>query len=107
MKKHALPRKRYDLSSLHLILSTGSPLLPYQYDYVYQAIHPTVRLNSISGGTDIVSCFVLGNPLLPIYRGEIQCAALGLDVQVFNETGQACIDQKGELVCKNPFLPCR
>lgn len=97
------PLQKHDLSRIHTLLSTGSPLPGQGYDYVYANISPTAALQSISGGTDIISCFVLGCPLLPVYRGEIQCAGLGMDVAIFNETGQAVIGQKGELVCKQSF----
>ena len=97
------PKKTNHLSSLTQILTTGSPLLPESFDYVYQKIKPTVQLSSISGGSDIVSCFALGNPLLPVYRGELQCIGLGMNVKVFNEQGQAIIAEKGELVCSAPF----
>jgi acetoacetyl-CoA synthetase len=102
-KAELKPNTKYDLSALKLILSTGSPLLPSQFDFVYQHINSDLQLSSISGGTDIVSCFVLGNPMLPVYQGEIQCAGLGMDVQVYNDNGQPVIEQKGELVCTRPF----
>jgi acetoacetyl-CoA synthetase len=76
------------------------------YDYIYQHIKPDVLVNSISGGTDIVSCFALGNPLLPVHRGELQCLGLGMDVAVFNENGESVEDEKGELVCRQPFPSC-
>ncbi|QQS53073.1 MAG: acetoacetate--CoA ligase [Candidatus Competibacteraceae bacterium] len=99
------PRRDYDLSPLRAILSTGSPLVPERFDSVYAEIKPDVQLASISGGTDIVSCFVLGNPTLPVWRGEIQCKGLGLAVEVWNDRGQSIREQKGELVCTRPF-PC-
>jgi acetoacetyl-CoA synthetase len=86
-----------------VLLSTGSPLLPEQFQWLYQAVKKEMHLTSISGGTDIVSCFVLGNPLLPVYSGEIQCKGLGMDVQVVDEAGAALVGQAGELVCKNAF----
>lgn len=89
--------------SLRCILSTGSPLLPKNYDFVYQSIKPQVQLCSISGGTDILSCFALGNPLLPIYRGELQCIGLGMNVHIFDEQGLEIVEQPGELVCTTPF----
>ena len=95
-----------DLSSLETILSTGSPLLPEQFDYVYNNIKEDVHLASISGGTDIISCFVLGNPMESVRRGEIQCAGLGMDVDCFDENGNSVRDVKGELVCKTPFPNC-
>jgi len=94
---------RLELSSVRLITSTGSPLSHEGFDYVYDAIFPTAQLASISGGTDIVSCFVLGNPISPVYRGEIQGPGLGLDVDVFDDNGKPMAAGKGELVCKTPF----
>lgn len=102
-KANLQPNTQFNLDALQLILSTGSPLLPSQFDYVYQHVNSDLQLSSISGGTDIVSCFVLGNPMLPVYQGEIQCAGLGMDVQVYNDNGQPVIEQKGELVCTHPF----
>ncbi len=97
------PRLSHDLGSLRSILSTGSPLAPESFDYVYNHIKPDIQLASISGGTDIISCFALGNPILPVYKGELQCRGLGMDVDVFNESGQSVRSEKGELVCKSPF----
>ncbi|MGH8250656.1 MAG: acetoacetate--CoA ligase [Steroidobacteraceae bacterium] len=97
------PRERHGLAVLRTILSTGSPLAPEQYDFVADAIGPDVQLASISGGTDIVSCFALGNPLLPVYRGELQCRGLGMKVEVRNDAGQPVTGEKGELVCAAPF----
>jgi len=97
------PREQFDLSPLHAILSTGSPLLPESFDFVYRDIKQDVQLSSISGGTDIVSCFALGNPVLPVYEGELQCRGLGMAVDVFNENGQRVRGEKGELVCTKPF----
>jgi acetoacetyl-CoA synthetase len=94
--------KSHDLSSMRTMTSTGSPLAPESFDFVYESIHPDVHLASISGGTDIVSCFVGGNPMLPVWRGEIQCAALGMDVAVFDELGNPTRDA-GELVCRRAF----
>jgi acetoacetyl-CoA synthetase len=85
------------------LLSTGSPLAPEQYDFVADAVGADVQLASISGGTDIVSCFALGNPLLPVYRGELQCLGLGMKVEVWNDDGEPVIEEKGELVCTAPF----
>ncbi|CDZ77478.1 Acetyl-coenzyme A synthetase [Legionella massiliensis] len=99
------PGSQFGLKSLRAILSTGSPLLPQNYDFVYEQIKADVQLSSISGGTDIVSCFALGNPLLPVYRGELQCLGLGMAVAVFNEEGHAVYQEHGELVCTEPF-PC-
>lgn len=96
----------HDLSKLRTITSTGSPLVPESFDYVYSHIKQDVHLASISGGTDIVSCFVLGNPIRPVWRGEIQGAGLGMAMDVWNDEGKpADIGEKGELVCTKPF-PC-
>ena len=97
------PRRHCDLSHLRAMLSTGSPLAPESFDFVYEKIHPDLCLASISGGTDIVSCFVLGNPVAPVWRGEIQARGLGMRVEVFDETGRSVRGQKGELVCTAPF----
>ena len=97
------PRDTHDLSALRMLLSTGSPLVPEGFDYVMDAIKPDVHLASIAGGTDIVSCFVLGNPLLPVRRGEIQAAGLGMATQIWNHGGQPVVNEKGELVCVRPF----
>jgi acetoacetyl-CoA synthetase len=94
---------------LQTILSTGSPLGPESFDYVYSHVKADLMLASISGGTDIISCFVLGNPILPVRRGEIQCRGLGMAVDVFDEQGQPVRGEKGELVCTKPFpsMPLR
>lgn len=97
------PLKTHDLSSLRLLTSTGSPLSPEGFTFVYEGIKPDVHLASISGGTDIVSCFVLGIPALPVWRGEIQGPGLGMAVDVWDEDGQPVIGVKGELVCTKPF----
>ena len=97
------PRERHALVVLRTILSTGSPLAPEQYDFVAGAIGADVQLASISGGTDIVSCFALGNPLLPVYRGELQCRGLGMRVEVWDQSGRPVTGEKGELVCTAPF----
>ena len=102
-KKELFPRETHNLESLKMILSTGSALSVDCFDYVYQKIKPKVCLSSISGGTDIVSCFVLGSPMLPVYRGELQTRGLGLSVEVWNDKGESVIDQKGELVCIKTF----
>ena len=91
------------LATVRTILSTGSPLLPEHYDYVYGELHPSVQLASISGGTDIVSCFALGNPLLPVWRGELQCRGLGMAVEIFDDEGRSLVDEPGELVCTKAF----
>lgn len=95
--------KSIDLSSLETILSTGSPLLPEQFDYVYDHFKKDVLLGSISGGTDILGCFFLASPINPVYRGELQVRGLGMDVQAFNDNGQAIIEEEGELVCLKSF----
>ena len=101
--KELFPRETHNLESLKMILSTGSALSVDCFDYVYQKIKSKVCLSSISGGTDIVSCFVLGSPMLPVYRGELQTRGLGLSVEVWNDKGESVIDQKGELVCTKTF----
>ena len=97
------PGDEHDLNELEAILSTGSPLAVSGFEYVYAAIKADVQLSSVSGGTDIVSCFIAGNPMLPVYAGEIQCAALGMDVDVFDDNGKSLHGDEGELVCKTPF----
>ena len=97
------PGKTHDLTALRAMFSTGSPLSPEGFDWVYREIKQDILLASISGGTDIVSCFVLGNPLLPVWRGEIQCRGLGMAVDVFDDGGRPVRAQKGELVCTKPF----
>ena len=97
------PRQTHDLSSVRTLCSTGSPLVPEAFDFVYQNIKQDLCLSSISGGTDIISCFALGNPVLPVYRGELQCRGLGMQVEVWNDEGQPVRGEKGELVCTRPF----
>ncbi len=97
------PRKTHDLGALKAMLSTGSPLSPEGFDYVYRAVKRDLQLASISGGTDIISCFVLGNPIGPVWRGELQCRALGMKVEVFDDDGRPLRGEKGELVCTVPF----
>lgn len=99
------PINTHDLSSVRVIASTGSPLMPASFDYVYRSISKDVCLASISGGTDIISCFVLGNPTAPVYRGEIQTVGLGMAIEVWDEEGKPVIGEKGEMVCTKPF-PC-
>jgi acetoacetyl-CoA synthetase len=103
IKLKVTPRTTHKLPSLRAILSTGSPLLPESFDYVYAQVKADVCLSSISGGTDIVSCFVLGNPAGPVWRGEIQAKGLGMAVEVFNEQALPVRGEKGELVCTKPF----
>jgi acetoacetyl-CoA synthetase len=97
------PKQTHRLERLRAVLSTGSPLVAEGFDYVYRNVKDDVCLSSISGGTDIVSCFVLGNPVLPVWRGEIQCKGLGLAVEVFDDAGRPLAGEKGELVCTRPF----
>jgi acetoacetyl-CoA synthetase len=97
------PSAHHDLESLRAVLSTGSPLAPTSFDFVYRSIASDLQLASIAGGTDLISCFVLGNPMLPVYRGEIQCRGLGMDVRIFDTAGHEVLGQKGELVCASPF----
>ena len=97
------PMLSHDLSSLRTLCSTGSPLVPEAFDYVYAHIKKDLCLSSISGGTDIISCFALGNPVLPVHRGELQCRGLGMRVEVWNDQGEAVRGEKGELVCTAPF----
>ena len=102
-KAELTPKKSHKLSKLKSILSTGSPLAPESYDYVYASVKEDVCLSSISGGTDIISCFILGCPIEPVFRGELQVAGLGMDVTVLDDEGNSTKEQKGELVCRNPF----
>ena len=102
-KEGASPIKTHKLTSLKTMTSTGSPLVAESFDYVYKNIKKDLLLSSISGGTDIVSCFVLGDPTLPVCRGEIQRRGFGMKVEVFNDSGQAVTGEKGELVCTAPF----
>jgi len=97
------PKTFSHLSTLRTILSTGSPLVDESFDYVYEHVKPSVQLGSISGGTDLISCFALSSPVLPVYRGELQCRGLGMDVDAFDENGNSVRNKKGELVCKSPF----
>ena len=97
------PKKTSKFSSLRTILSTGSPLVEKNFDFVYSNWKSDVQLSSISGGTDIISCFALGNPLLPVFRGEIQSKGLGMDVESFDEKGSSVLNETGELVCTSAF----
>lgn len=108
-KADLAPARTHDLAALRTITSTGSPLAAESFDYVYAAIKKDVHLASISGGTDIVSCFVLGDPTSPVWRGEIQAAGLGMAVDVWSEEGKPVRQEKGELVCTQPFpsMPVR
>ncbi len=103
-RKHDVrPAEEGDLSRLRTILSTGSPLAPESFDWVYGHVTGDVLLSSISGGTDIVSCFALGCPILPVHRGELQCRGLGMRVEVFDPAGASIVGRPGELVCTAPF----
>ncbi len=97
------PGRSFDLENLKAILSTGSPLSPESFDYVYAHVKKDLQLSSISGGTDIISCFALGCPVLPVRRGELQCPGLGMKVEVFDDDGRGVNGAKGELVCTAPF----
>jgi len=97
------PKDEFKLPDLRTVLSTGSPLSPESFDFVYDAIGSDLQLSSISGGTDILSCFALGNPLLPVRRGELQCRGLGMAVEIYDENGAPVVGQHGELVCTKPF----
>ncbi len=97
------PGADLDLSHLRVVFSTGSPLLPEDYDWFYDNVSRDILLGSIAGGTDICGCFVGSNPMLPVRRGEIQCALLGVDVVAFGEDGEALDGERGELVCRQPL----
>jgi len=103
------PRNSHRLDSLRAILSTGSPLIPEGFDFVYEKVKSDLQLASISGGTDLISCFALGCPILPVHRGEIQCRGLGMKVEVWNPEGEPLVGEPGELVCTAPFpsMPVR
>ena len=108
-KSGSEPGREHDLASLRAILSTGSPLAGHSYDFVYRSVKADVHLASISGGTDIISCFALGNPIAPVWRGELQTRGLGMAVHVFDAGGTAVSGEAGELVCARPFpsMPVR
>src|SRR5690606_25400417 len=99
----SVPKDIDDLRTIRTIHATGAPLSPDPFDVVYDAFGKDNHLASISGGTDIVSWFVLGDPTLPVYRGEIQCAGLGMDVQIYSDEGKRIVGEQGELVCASPF----
>jgi acetoacetyl-CoA synthetase len=103
-KNRVEPARDRELPDLRTILSTGSPLALHSFDYVYARVKQDVHLASISGGTDIVSCFAGGNPIAPVYRGELQCRALGMAVEVLDAHGRPVVGQAGELVCTRPFV---
>ncbi|MEW6051528.1 MAG: acetoacetate--CoA ligase [Candidatus Zixiibacteriota bacterium] len=98
-----IPKRDFDLSSLRTILSTGSPLSSDNFEWVYKNVKSDLQLSSISGGTDIISCFMLGNPLLPVFSEEIQCRGLGMKVEAYDDNGRPVIEETGELVCTAPF----
>ncbi len=102
-KSGVRPGAQHDLSHLRCLLSTGSPLSAEQFEWVYREVKSDLQLSSICGGTDIISCFMLGNPMLPVYAGQIQCRGLGMDVQAYDETGRPVQNTKGELVCASAF----
>lgn len=104
-KARLKPMDSHDLSTVRTMASTGSPLAPEGFDYVYSNVKKDICLSSISGGTDIVSCFMLGSPAAPVWRGEIQAAGLGMAVEIFDDDGNSLIGKKGELVCTRPFPP--
>jgi len=97
------PGKAVRLDALKAVLSTGSPLSPSSFDFVYEHIKTDLQLSSIAGGSDLIACFASGNPLLPVYRGELQCRALGMAVEIYDERGHSLRGRKGELVCTAPF----
>ncbi|MEM7071282.1 MAG: acetoacetate--CoA ligase, partial [Pseudomonadota bacterium] len=104
LKKQDYPaHQKHNLKALRTLLSTGSPLVAESYDYVYRQIKQDLHLVSISGGTDLLGCFVGANPIGPVYRGQIQVATLGMDIEIWSEKGKPVQHQKGELVCKKPF----
>ena len=103
MKSGLVPKERYDLSALRAVLSTGSPLSVEGFEFVYRAVKPDLQLASISGGTDLNGCFALGNPMNPVYAGELQGCGLAMDVRAFDEDGQSVINRQGELVCGRAF----
>ena len=98
-----LPKEFCNLDSLESILSTGSPLVEEQFDWVYSNVKSDIQLSSISGGTDIIGCFLAGSPILPVFRGELQCPQLGMSVESWNDDGVSVIGENGELVCTKPF----
>jgi acetoacetyl-CoA synthetase len=102
-KEGLRPGRTHDLTSLRAVLSTGSPLASHSFDYVYRDVGQDVNLASISGGTDIISCFALGNPIAPVWRGELQTRGLGMAVNIYDPAGRAVRGQAGELVCTKPF----
>ena len=107
LKNEKFDGLKYDLSSLKTITSTGSPLVSESFEYIYKNIKEDVHLSSISGGTDVVGCLVIGNVLQPVYAGEIQSPSLGIEIDILDDDGNSILsDEKGELVVKNLFLQC-
>jgi len=102
-KENYIPKLKNKLQSLRAILSTGSPLSEEDFEWIYENVKKDLQLSSISGGTDIISCFMLGNPVLPVYSGEIQCRGLGMKVEAWDDNNKPVVNQKGELVCTLPF----
>lgn len=102
-KNNLSPIKSHQLKHLRVLLSTGSPLLKHTFEYLYQQVKKNVRVSSMSGGSDLIACFALGNPLLPVYAEELQCRGLGMAVEIFNDEGKSVIEKAGELVCTQPF----
>jgi acetoacetyl-CoA synthetase len=104
LKNEKFNSKQFDLSNLRTITSTGSPLVSESFDYVYKHIKQDLHLSSISGGTDVVGCLVIGNIFQPVFSGEIQGPSLGIDIDIFDDSGKSINDyEKGELVVKQPF----
>ncbi|RHX95443.1 acetoacetate--CoA ligase [Leptospira yasudae] len=103
LEKSEFQPKGLDLTPMRAVLSTGSPLTGAGFRYVYRTWKKDLQLSSISGGTDLNGCFALGNPNIPVHEGEIQCRGLGMDVEIWNESGKSVTEEKGELVCKQPF----
>ena len=97
------PKEQYDLSKLRAVLSTGSPLSIEGFEFIYDAVKSDLQLASIAGGTDLNGCFALGNPMGPVYAGELQCRGLGMNVQAWDENGKAVVNEQAELVCTAPF----
>jgi len=97
------PKEQYDLSRLRAVLSTGSPLSIEGFEFIYEAVKSDLQLASIAGGTDLNGCFALGNPMGPVYAGELQCRGLGMNVQAWNANGKPVVDEQAELVCTAPF----
>jgi acetoacetyl-CoA synthetase len=102
-KQGFISKDKFKFDNLRAILSTGSPLSEETFYWIYENVKSDIQLSSISGGTDIISCFMLGNPILPVHSGEIQCKGLGMKVEAFNEKGESVVGEKGELVCTKPF----